>query len=274
MHKIAFQFGSFTIYWYGVLVALGFLAGLWTASRRALHDGIRGETIVDLGPWLILGTIIGARGLYVISYWREDFAGNPLWQMFNIRGGGLVFYGGLVGASLACVLYVRLKTLPLWKIADILAPSIALGHAFGRIGCLMNGCCYGRVCQLPWAIRFPNQSEVWRQHWLHGLVGQDDRSAPVHPTQVYEASLNLALYLLLATLYRRKRFDGQIFALYLLCYAAQRAFVEMFRGDYTTYYLNGHATPAQVFSIFIFAAGALLWWVLSGAKPKVRNSKS
>ena len=270
MDKIAFHLGNFTIYWYGILVALGFLAGLWTSSRRAVQDGIRGENIVDLGPWLILGAIVGTRDLYVISYWPEEFAGESPWEIFNIRRGGLVFYGGLIGASLAGILFVRFKKLSLWKIADILAPSIALGHAFGRIGCLMNGCCYGRVCQLPWAIRFPNQSEVWRQHWLHGLVGQDDRSAPVHPTQVYEASLNLALYLLLAWLYRRKRFDGQIFALYLLCYAVLRAFVESFRGDYTTYYLNGHATPAQVLSIVIFAAGALLWWVLAGAKPKVR----
>jgi len=260
VHKIAFQFGSFNIYWYGVLVAIGILVGLWTASRRALHDGIQGETIVDLGPWLILGTIIGARGLYVISYWREDFADKPLWQMLNIRGGGLIFYGGLMGASLACILYVRFKKLPLWKIADILAPSIALGHVFGRIGCLMNGCCYGRVCDLPWAIHFP------KDHETHGLG--------VHPTEIYEALLDSCLYLFLVRVFRRKKFDGQIFALYLLCYAVLRAFVEMFRGDYTTYYLNGHATPAQVLSIFIFAAGALLWWVLSGAKPKVRNSKS
>jgi len=98
VHKIAFQLGSFTIYWYGVLVALGLLAGLWTASRRAPLSGIRNETIVDLGPWLILGTLVGARGLYVLSYWREDFAGRPLWQILNIRGGGLVFYGGLIGA--------------------------------------------------------------------------------------------------------------------------------------------------------------------------------
>ena len=126
MHKIAFQLGNFTIYWYGVLVALGFLAGLWTASRRALRAGIPGETIVDLGPWLILGTLVGARGLYVISYWREDFAGKPLWQMFNIRNGGLVFYGGLIGASLACVLYVRFKklSLPLFVLSDALKKSL------------------------------------------------------------------------------------------------------------------------------------------------------
>jgi len=260
VHKIAFQLGGFTIYWYGVLVAVGFLAGLWTASRRALLAGVRSETIVDLGPWLILGTIVGARGLFVISYWREDFAGDSWWQIFNIRRGGLVFYGGLIGASLSSLIYVRLKKLPAWKIADILAPSIPLGHAFGRIGCLMNGCCYGSSCDLPWAIHFPETHET------HG--------AAVHPTQIYESSLNLVFYALLAWLYRRKKFDGEIFALYLLGYAALRAFVEMFRGDYTTYYLGGRATPAQVLSIFIFAAGAVLWCALSRSNAKVRNAKS
>ena len=231
------------------------LAGLWTAGRRAPLSGIRSETVIDLGPWLILGTIVGARGLYVLSYWREDFASQPLWQIFNIRGGGLVFYGGLIGASLACILYVRLKKLPLWKIADLLAPSIALGHAFGRLGCLMNGCCYGRACDLPWAIHFPND------HPTHG--------AGVHPTQIYEAVLNLGLYAALAWLYRRRRFDGQIFASYLILYAVLRAFVEIFRGDYTASYLYGQATPGQVLSIPIFAAGVLLWWGLSARKSKV-----
>src|SRR6184192_2092799 len=106
VNKVAFHLGNFTIYWFGVLVALAVLAGLWTASRRAALSGIRGEIIVDLGPWLILGTIIGARGLFVISYWREEFASDPWWQIFNIRRGGLVFYGGLIGASLSGMLYV------------------------------------------------------------------------------------------------------------------------------------------------------------------------
>jgi len=255
VHKIAFQLGNFTIYWYGVLVALGLLAGLWTAGRRAPLSGIRSETVIDLGPWLILGTIVGARSLYVLSYWREGFANRPLWQLFNIRGGGLVFYGGLIGASLACILYVRFKKLPLWKIADVLAPSIALGHSFGRIGCLMNGCCYGRACDLPWAVHFPDN---------HPTQG-----AGVHPTQIYEAALNLALYAALGWLYRRKKFDGQIFAAYLVLYAVLRTFVEFFRGDYTANYLHGQATPGQVLSIPIFAAGVLLWWVLSGSKSRV-----
>src|SRR5207253_9612855 len=105
--------------------ARGFPGGRGTASGRASHEGIRGENMVDLRAWLILGTLIGARGLYVISYWREDFAGKSPWQIFNIRGGGLVFYGGLIGASLACILYARRKKLPLWQVADILAPRLS-----------------------------------------------------------------------------------------------------------------------------------------------------
>lgn len=253
MDKIAFQVGGFNIYWYGVLVAIGFVVGLWTASRRALHAGIRSETVADLGPWLLLGTLVGARALYVVSYWREDFAGKPFWELFNIRGGGMVYYGGFIGASLACVLYVRLKKLALWKIADILAPSIALGYAIGRIGCLMNGCCYGYPTNLPWALHFPSDHET--------------RGQGVHPTQIYESALSLGLYAALASLFRRRHFDGQVFAAYLVCYAVLRSFVEAFRGDYTTYYLGGHATPAQVLSLFIFAAGLFLWWTL----PKQKN---
>jgi len=144
--------------------------------------------------------------------------GKPASEIFMIHHGGLVFYGGLLGASLAGIIYIRVRQLPLWKVADILAPSIALGYVFGRIGCLLNGCCYGRICDQPWAIRFPSE---------HGTHGQ-----PVHPTQIYDSLLNLGLYLALAWLYRRKKFDGQVFAAYLMCYAVTRSFVEMFRGDY------------------------------------------
>ena len=122
---------------------------------RARLAGISAEQIYDLGPWLILGGIVGGRVLYVISYWREQFAQNPFPEIFMVQHGGLVFYGGLIGATLAGMFYIHRKKLPLWKIADIVAPSIALGSAFGRIGCLMNGCCYGRECHLPWAITFP-----------------------------------------------------------------------------------------------------------------------
>jgi phosphatidylglycerol:prolipoprotein diacylglycerol transferase len=253
MHSIAFTLGPLTVHWYGILVALGFLAGLWTASRRARLSGIAPEQIFDLGPWLILGGILGGRVLYVISYWREEFAGN-LREIFMVQHGGLVFYGGLIGATICGVSYLQLKKLPLWKIADIVAPSIALGYVFGRIGCLMNGCCYGRECELPWAIHFP------AGHATHGL--------PVHPTEIYDSLLNLGLYSFLAWLFRRKTFDGQIFAAYLISYAVLRSFVEYFRGDYPVHYLWGVATPAQLVSIAIVIGGLLLFVLLPRQQPR------
>lgn len=263
MHSIAFKIGSLAIHWYGIMVALGFLAGLWTASRRARLAGITAEQIYDLGPWLIIGGILGGRVLYVISYWREDFAANPFPEIFMVQHGGLVFYGGLIGATGIGMLYIYWKKLPLWKMADILAPSVALGCVFGRIGCLLNGCCFGRACNLPWAISFPptlNSSGM--------LVPHETNGVPVHPTQVYDSLLNLVLYCFLAWLFRRKKFDGQIFALYLVGYAALRSFVEYFRGDYPVHYLGGIATPAQVISLGVIAGGLLLLWLLPRPEPK------
>jgi phosphatidylglycerol---prolipoprotein diacylglyceryl transferase len=265
VHKIALQIPFFwgghwttlPIHWYGVLVAVGFLLGLWTASRRSPRDGIAPEKILDAGPWLILGAIIGARTLYVISYW-ENFAANPIPEIFMIQKGGLVFYGGLVGAIASALLFLRIKRIPVWKFGDALAPSIALGYFFGRFGCLMNGCCWGKPTDLPWAIHFPSDHET------HGFG--------VHPTQVYEALLNLLLYLGLAWLYRRKKFDGQIFALYMICYPLLRSFVEMFRGDYSMHYLGGWATPAQLFSFAILAAGLVLLFLLPKTQAKVSTT--
>jgi phosphatidylglycerol---prolipoprotein diacylglyceryl transferase len=260
VQSIAFHLGPLTVHWYGVMVAIAFLAGLWTASRRAGSTGVAGEKILDLGPWLIVGAILGARTLYVVSYWHEQFEGRPVSEIFMVQKGGLVYYGGLIGASLAAIFYARLKKLQLWRLADIVAPSIALGYFFGRIGCLMNGCCYGRECRLPWAIRFP---EGHATHPAQGIA------TPVHPTQVYDSLLNLGLYLFLAWLYRRKTFDGQIFAAYLVGYACARSFVEMFRGDYPQYYLGGWATPAQLISAGILAAGLALFWGLPRPKATV-----
>jgi phosphatidylglycerol:prolipoprotein diacylglycerol transferase len=253
VHKIALQLGPLPVHWYGVLVALGFLAGLWTASRRGVRDGLAPESIMDAGVWLILGTLIGARALYVLTYWRESFAQQPWTEIFMLQHGGLVFYGGLIGATAATVIYLRQKKLPVWKFTDAMAPSVPLGYVFGRFGCLMNGCCYGRPTDLPWAIRFPNDHET--------------KGQPVHPTQIYDSLLSLGLYGALAWFYRRKKFDGQIFAAYLVCYAVQRSFVETFRGDYSAAHLHGPLTPAQMVSVATFAAGLILYWKLPRPAP-------
>lgn len=234
------------------MVALGFVAGLWMASRRAPLAGMTADQVFDVGPWIIIGAIIGARILYVVSYWNEQFADKSFLEIFMIHHGGLVYYGGLIGASLACILFAVLKKVPLWRVADVLAPSIALGYVFGRIGCLLNGCCYGSECSFPWAIRFP--------------TGHETHPHAVHPTQIYDSLLNLVLYAGLEWLFRRRRFDGQIFAIYLLGYAILRSTVEVFRGDYPHYYLGGAVTPAHLVSIGIFAAGLVLYLVLRQPK--------
>jgi phosphatidylglycerol---prolipoprotein diacylglyceryl transferase len=264
VHPIAFQLGPLTIHWYGVMIALAFLAGLWTATRRARRVNVAGDKIADVTFWLMIGAILGARAVYVATYWKTEFSSRPWSEMFMIQHGGLVYYGGFIGATLAGAIYLRWKKLPQWKMADILAPSIALGSIFGRIGCLLNGCCYGRGCHLPWAIRFPSQSEgAWMQQFNQGLVGRDEPSLPVHPTEIYDALLNLALYFGLAWLFRRKKFDGQVFATYFIGYALCRFIVEYFRGDYPPDHLHNGLTSAQLVSVPIFIAGVALYALLS-----------
>ncbi len=244
------------MHWYGVMVALGFAAGLWPAARRAPRAGMTADLVFDIGPWIIIGAIIGARFLYVVSYWDRQFAGKAFTEVFMVHHGGLVYYGGLIGASVACVVFSVVKKTRLWRIADVLAPSIALGSVFGRIGCLLNGCCYGRVCALPWGIQFPTEHETHPAH--------------VHPTQIYDSALNLVFYAGLEWLFRRGKFDGHVFSVYLIGYAVIRSAVEFFRGDYPARYLGGWATPAHIVSIGILATGVILFLLLRrGAKTGV-----
>ena len=249
MHKVALELGPLTIHWYGVFVGLGCLLGLWSAAQRGLREGIAREQTYDFCWWILLGAVLGARVWYVGSYWHEDFADKSWFAMFNIRQGGLIFYGGVVGSSIALILYSILKRQPLWQLADVAAPSIALGSALGRIGCLMTGCCYGSNCSLPWAIRFP--------------VDHATHHEPVHPVQIYDSIISLALYLVLEFgVFRRRRFDGQVFVVWLLVYPFARSLTELFRGDYPHRYLGGSLTPGQAMSLFTVIVGVMLYYFL------------
>jgi phosphatidylglycerol:prolipoprotein diacylglycerol transferase len=268
VHRIAFELGRLTITWYGIFVASGFLFGLWNASRRALRENVSPEIIFDCGTWLLVGTILGARALFAVSYWSEivksarEYGHSPVLEILMVHHGGLVYYGGLIGASAACVVFAWRKRLALWKLADILAPGVALGSFFGRWGCLMNGCCYGRPTTMPWGIQFPVGHET---HLLN-----DGLPHFVHPTEIYDSLLNLALFAGLAWFFKRRKFDGQVFALYLICYAVLRSFVECFRGDYPPADLvAGRITPAQLVSAGILLAGALLLSLL----PRARHGR-
>ena len=238
------------------MIAVAFLAGLWTAGLRARRANIPAERIADIVLWLMVGAILGARIVYVTTYWKDEFADQPLLEIFMIQHGGLVYYGGLIGATLAGFIYVHWKRLPLWKVADVLAPSCALGNVFGRFGCFLNGCCYGRPTDLPWGVSFPSDNP------LH------PPTVPVHPTEIYDAVNNFLLYLLLAWIFRHKKFDGQVFAIYLVGYALTRVFMEYFRGDYPPDHIHYGLTPGMLVSIPIFIVGLTLGVILSRREPK------
>ena len=265
MHPIVFHLGSFSLHSYGLMMALAFLAGLWTATRRARRENISGERVADITLWLMIGSILGARFVYVTTYWKQEFANQPFSEVFMIQHGGLVYYGGFLGATLAGMIYIRWKKMPLWKTADVFAPSIALGSFFGRTGCLLNGCCYGRPTDLPWAITFTNPQ-------AHEFSGTP-LNIPLHPTEIYDGLLNLVLYIFLAWLFRRKKFDGQIFATYLIVYAIFRAIAEYFRGDYPPDHIHFALglTSAQLLSVPIFITGLVLAVFLS-RQPQQKQS--
>lgn len=165
-----------------------------------------------------------------------------------VHHGGLVFHGGFLVATAAGFVWCAWKKAPGWTLSDILAPGLALGHALGRIGCLLNGCCFGRRCEMPWAWRYPSGHET------HGI--------PVHPTQLYEAALCLALAGGLAWGFGRRRFEGQIFAVYLVAYGILRGLVELYRGDYPASALTlGVFTPAHWVSVGLLMMGIILYAV-------------
>jgi phosphatidylglycerol:prolipoprotein diacylglycerol transferase len=255
VHPEFIRLGPLDIHTYGVLVAIGFVVGLTVAARRARREGIDPECVTDLGVWLIVSGMLGGKLFHIIFFWNDFLYG---WRIQGVRSlrEGFVFYGGFIVASLTAIAYARVKRLSFAKLADVFAPSVALGHAFGRMGCFFNGCCYGKPCSLPWAVRFPSP------HIMKGI--------PVHPTEIYEALGNLAIFAGLSALYRHKRFDGQIWWLYVIGYGVLRFIVEFFRGDYETHYF-GMLTLGHLIALAMIAVGTVAMVVIQ-RRPTPRTA--
>lgn len=237
----AWTIGPIPIRMYGLMIGIGFLLAVTVASRRARKQDINPELVLDMGVYLLLAAIIGSRLLYVLTTIRE-FRANPL-EVFAIWKGGLVFYGGLLAAVPVGIWYVRRHGLPVWKTADIMAPSIALGHAFGRLGCFFAGCCHGAPCSGPLCVTFSD---------VHSLA---PLNVPLIPTQLMESGAEFLTFGLLLVLSRSKRFDGQIFGLYLVMYAVLRFIIEFFRGDAARgVYFGGMISTSQIIAILIAVA--------------------
>lgn len=221
MHPILFSIGPFTIYTYGVLLAAAYLVGLKLAMVRARSRYLDSTRVLDLGVWIIISALVGAKlMLLVVDF--QYFRANPAELVSLARSGG-VFYGGLILAVIVSIWYIRRQGLPLWTTCDVFAPGIALGHVVGRLGCLMAGCCFGKPADVPWAITFIDPA---------ASVNGTPLGVPLHPTQLYEAGAELVILgLLLATERRGRPFPGRTFWTYMLLYAVSRYVVEFYRGD-------------------------------------------
>ena len=222
MYPELFSLGPITVYSYGVLLAISYLVGLWLAMRRARAWGLDANRVLDLGIYIIIAALIGAKLLLLVVDF-DQFRRSPADLMSLARSGG-VFYGGLILAVLVAFWYVHKHRLPLWATCDVFAPGIALGHVTGRLGCLAAGCCYGRPTSLPWGITFTNPLAAANVGTPLGI--------PLHPTQIYEAGAELLILLvLLATEKRGRPFPGRTFWGYMFLYAVSRYIIENYRGD-------------------------------------------
>ncbi|MDI6704043.1 MAG: prolipoprotein diacylglyceryl transferase [bacterium] len=243
----SFQIGPISLYSYGLCVALAFLAGIWVAIKKAEHAQIEKDLILDLGLYLLISSIIGARLLYVLCN-MSFYKLNP-WKIFSLQEGGLAFFGGLILSTIVGSLFLRKRKVEILKIADIVAPSIALGLAIGRIGCFLYGCCYGKRTTLPWGIIFP----------INSPAGSAFPGMHIHPTQIYSSLNGLILLFLLTRIYQIKRFSGQVFCAFLLLYSITRGLLEFLRADQEILLLN--LTLTQIFCIFLFV-GAMIWYCI------------
>jgi phosphatidylglycerol:prolipoprotein diacylglycerol transferase len=214
--------GPITVYTYGVLLAAAYLLGLQLAIVRARKRELDATRVMDLGIYIIISALIGAKLLLLVTDF-QTFRSNPAELLTLARSGG-VFYGGLILAVIVALVYIRRVGLPLWTTCDVFAPGIALGHVIGRFGCFFAGCCFGRPTSVPWAITFTDP-------FAAANVGTP-LNVPLHPTQLYEAGAEfLILALLLSTENMGKRFAGRTFWLYMLLYSVSRFVIEFFRGD-------------------------------------------
>jgi phosphatidylglycerol:prolipoprotein diacylglycerol transferase len=214
--------GQITIYTYGVLLAAAYLLGLKFAMVRAKARGLDETRVLDLGIYIIISALVGAKLLLLVTDF-QTFRDNPR-ELFSLVRSGGVFYGGLILAVTVAFLYIKRIGLPLWTTCDVFAPGIALGHVVGRLGCFFAGCCFGKPTTMPWGVTFTDP-------FAAANVGTP-LNVPLHPTQLYEAGAEaIILLVLLGTESRGRTFPGRTFWLYMLFYAVSRFAIEIFRGD-------------------------------------------
>lgn len=256
MHPLLFQAGSFPIYTYGVLVATGVLVGVWLAAHDAGRAGLPPTKIWNLCVYGILAALVLSKLWLIVSDWSY-YAANPreVFSVTMLQSAG-TFYGGLLGGILWTLYYTRHEKLPLLPTLDVCAAPLALGHAIGRVGCFMAGCCFGKPTSLPWGVTFTSN--------IAARLSGTPLNVPLHPTQLYEAGAEFLNFLLIFLLGRSgsqaTRAPGQLIGAYLVLYGVERGLLEFLRADPgRTPLFHGTITLMQVVSVAMVLAGTLLW---------------
>ncbi|MBF0496689.1 MAG: prolipoprotein diacylglyceryl transferase [Deltaproteobacteria bacterium] len=243
------RLGPLAIHTYGVLVATAFLAGVGLAMREARRLGQDPTKVMDLSLYIVISAIVGSRLLYVLLKF-DYYIKKPL-NVFMIWEGGLVFYGGLIGALIVGLWYMRRHGLNMWLTCDIFAPSLPLGQAIGRLGCFSAGCCYGSPTDVPWAVTFTNPET------LASPLG-----VPIHPTQLYSSAIGLVIFLILMLMRKHKKFDGQLVWTYVVLSGIGRFFDEFCRADFRGPEVFGVISTTQAISIVSIVLGVVMLIVL------------
>ena len=264
MYPELFSIGPVTVYTYGVLLAASYLLGLRLAMARAKRRGLDANRVLDLGIYIIIAALVGAKLLLLVVDF-DQFRRSPAELLTLARSGG-VFYGGLILAVTVAFWYIWKHRLPFWTTCDVFAPGIALGHVTGRLGCLAAGCCYGRQTDVPWAITFTNPLAASNVGTPLGL--------PLHPTQLYEAGAALLILIFLLTTERKGRyFPGRTFWSYMFLYAVSRFVIEFYRGDPRGMVMG--MSTSQFISLLLapLSVAMLVWLARAGPEPTVETQK-
>lgn len=254
MHPVLLQIGSFELASYGFMTALGYLVAAAYLLPHLKKVHLDKETFWDLIFTAFMGALVGSKLLYLILSWDHlgaDFSSKIVNAVKNVRY-GFVFYGGAITAVASLIIYMRRKKIPVLSTGDFLITALPLGHALGRVGCFLAGCCYGAPTTMPWGIRFTHPSSLVPPEWI---------GIPLHPTQLYEAAGNLLIFALLHILYKRPHKNGAVLAAYAALYAVMRFVIEFFRGDFRGDFLWG-MSPSQWIALFAAATGTVLFCFL------------
>ncbi|HPZ08009.1 MAG TPA: prolipoprotein diacylglyceryl transferase [Candidatus Eremiobacteraeota bacterium] len=227
--------GPFDIYTYAVVLVIGFIIGLTWALKYSKPEDVKPETVMDLSICILIGGIIGARFIHVLINYQEYSIRDPV-KIINFREGGLAWYGAVLGAIIGGIIFARISRILFWKLADICSAPVMLGLAIGRIGCFLNGCCYGKPTNLPWGVEFPDV-------YPPGVSR--------HPTQIYEALLDIGIFYILNLINKKKKFHGEIFCYFIGLYSIARFIVEFYREWFSSIPAIMHLNLAQITSLLL-----------------------